>query len=822
MASAWASLAGVLLLANAGTAAERVEVVRDGKPVAVLVVDTTEGARVRRVATAELREHVFAMTGARLSVVRHDKWKPGSGPAIIVGKGAATKALGLDVGKLPREGYRLVALPARQVIVLAGDDSGNPLHTAAMANRAQSFGSLYAAYDLLERWGVRWLFPGEMGAVIPKTKSLSLGAVDVRRGPAFSMRNLWQRPPASTRVRFRDAVRVKARKRNAAQRLAVECRLWSLRQRCGNSDDRYHTRHHRPGWASLWAETHPEYLGLYRGLRGWRRMPVDARLKIFHRSKLNVGHPEAAKALAQLAIAAFKKTPTRASYSICEQDGSGGFDESDASTALDTPNPITYAARGKGIYAPYGRNAYTDRYIHFWNRVAEIVAKECPGKYLGVYAYSVYRHLPRREKRLHPALRVIYCNNGETHYERLERMLAGWTRLSAHPIGTYYPVMTDAWGSNPYGFPWAGLRNVRRGLQLCRKLGVLGFRGAPHFRWANVASHGLMMYATARMHWNPDLTPKEILGDYTQAAYGGGAREAAAYFAALEEAHDRRPLPHPSKTRAGLDNPIIDHALAVFTPQFVASQLARLDAARSKARTPEQRARVDLLRESLRLAGLQTEALRAWNVFERTGRGIEAVIHRGQAVERFAAKLHSHTQPPVAYRRSGAAVAVELAKRYRVIRVLEPTGWRMRPDPYQEGVTQRWFAPGREDGDWRPINQRLGYDLTGLHGSDVVVWCRKAFVAPQGMGRKAMLGFRVRGTSAEIYMNGKRIALQAPNEKPAYRMPFVVDVAGAKAPAVYDVTGVLRPGERNELVVRLWGYTDRGVAIKPVWLLGEK
>ena len=146
----------------------------------------------------------------------------------------------------------------------------------------------------------------------------------------------------------------------------------------------------------------------------------------------------------------------------------------------------------------------------------------------------------------------------------------------------------------------------------------------------------------------------------------------------------------------------------------------------------------------------------------------------------------------------------------------------MRPDPYQEGVARKWYMPGRAEGEWRETNQKLGYDLTGLHGSDVVVWSRKIFAAPRGMGGKPMLGFRIQGTSAEIHLNGKRIALQTPNEQPAYRMPFVVDEASAKAPAVYDVTGVLRPGEQNELVVRYWGYTDRGVAIKPVWLLAEK
>ena len=53
------------------------------------------------------------------------------------------------------------------------------------------------------------------------------------------------------------------------------------------------------------------------------------------------------------------------------------------------------------------------------------------------------------------------------------------------------------------------------------------------------------------------------------------------------------------------------------------------------------------------------------------------------------------------------------------------------------------------------------------------------------------------------------------NDDPAPSSSSAADVAHAKASAVYDVTDALPEGEQNELVVRFWDYSDRGVGIEP-------
>lgn len=798
-----------------------VPVARDGEPEAVIVMDTSgPGGRVRSLAAQELRDHVRAITGAALPIVRADAWD-GALPAVIIGRGEASARLELPEAELPTEGFRLLSLPEQGVVFVDGSDDGNPWLTAAKQNRRQELGSLYGVYELLERWGVRWLFPGELGTVLPDTRDLSVPETDFTDGPAFSMRNWWYTPAGGSSRRT--AFRTRPRDRTEADQLTVDFQLFSLRQRAGNSDDRYHTRHHGPPWSQLFEDENLELLGLYRGLRGWRRAPVHSSFPIFRRSKLNVGHPEAAQAVAQLAMDAFEASPTRMSYSICEQDGTGGFDQTDASLALDDPDArITWGGRGhRSGYVRYGRVAMTSRYVNFWNRVAAILGERFPDRYVGVYIYSKYRHLPVQED-LHPNVRAIYCNNNERHFGRYEEQLGGWAAKTPHPLGAYYPVTTDAWGVNQFGLPWVALENVRRGLLYCKELGVLGFRGDPFFRDANYSGHGLMAYAMMRWHWNPETQAEEVLDDYARHAYGAGAPAMKRFFLAIDAAQAANPLPHPAETLQGIDSPLEAHILAAFTPELMGGLAAMLDEADALAQKPAEKERIRLNRLNLLLADAQVRAVRTFREFERTGQGADEAARWGEEVERLAADQPDFVAPPIFYRRSEASVLTDLSRRMRVLDIVEYEDWSMKPDPFYEGVEERWFEPGQGGDGWRPIDFRLGYDLTGLHGSDVLVWYRKEFQAPPlPPGGKLYLGYRILGTSAELYVNGERIALQVSGDMVDDRMPFVVDVAPAGGPVVYDITEAARPGETNHIAFRYWGYTDRGVRFKPVWVLGE-
>jgi len=49
----------------------------------------------------------------------------------------------------------------------------------------------YAVAELLERWGCRWVMPGEFGEVVPKKKILTIGGLNIEQEANFEIRDYW-------------------------------------------------------------------------------------------------------------------------------------------------------------------------------------------------------------------------------------------------------------------------------------------------------------------------------------------------------------------------------------------------------------------------------------------------------------------------------------------------------------------------------------------------------------------------------------------------------------------------------------------------------
>ena len=110
--------------------------------------------------------------------------------AIIVGDCDESRKAGIDVEKLPEEGYVILRKDGK--LFLAGRDSKvhDPKKNVWMQRYRRA--SLSATYDFLERFaGARFVFPGEYGTVIPERKALFLPkAIDILERPDFSVRTL--------------------------------------------------------------------------------------------------------------------------------------------------------------------------------------------------------------------------------------------------------------------------------------------------------------------------------------------------------------------------------------------------------------------------------------------------------------------------------------------------------------------------------------------------------------------------------------------------------------------------------------------------------
>ncbi len=579
-------------------------VVEAGQARAV-IVQNSEGGRVTALAVQELRDHVEALTGVKLPVVSAAEWdREAPGTFLVVGRGAALDALGVDLGELPREGLRILALPEHRALVLAGRDSGDPLGTAAAANLEQEYGTLYAVYELLERWGVRWYFPGALGAVLPRSDSLSAPELDWADSPDFAMRNFWLPASESLGGAPQGATSEERQRLREWQR---EIRLWALRNRAGNSTSEYHTRHHAPDWWSLWSETHPEYLALWEGRRGLDSNP--------ERSKLCVSHPGTAEAVAELARRYFRAGGRRRSYSICEQDGSGGFCTCEACRAWDAaPDP-------GATDAP----SLSDRYARFWNRVAESLVAEFPDRCVGVYLYGRYGEPPCGIAALHPNIRPVLVHNYVVDEGFFRRRIEGWRKLTAAPIGLYTVPLPGAYGMNLFSYPWLSLDAFAAGMRSFRDQGVVGFRATDFAIRENWITAAPMHHLVGRLAWNADADPRAILREFCEKLFGPAAEPMHAYFMALDAWQRVPPAPEEGEgaETAGaapdedgvIGRPVareLGYWLSEWSPGRIADLRQALDRAWQAAATDMVRERVARFQDALRFVELDTAAARAF------------------------------------------------------------------------------------------------------------------------------------------------------------------------------------------------------------------
>jgi formylglycine-generating enzyme required for sulfatase activity len=174
-----------------------VEIVRDGKPMAVVYVADPAGRARYEVygyryinssfpttlprLVHELVEAVRLGTGADLE--RVDQPPPPDRPAIVIGDCEESRRAGIDAANLPWEGFMVRTAPNR--VYLVGSTQAMP-----PGSSGRNEGTAWAVADFLERLvGVRWYWPAEYGGrSIPRRASLAVPPVCYRDQPVFHER----------------------------------------------------------------------------------------------------------------------------------------------------------------------------------------------------------------------------------------------------------------------------------------------------------------------------------------------------------------------------------------------------------------------------------------------------------------------------------------------------------------------------------------------------------------------------------------------------------------------------------------------------------
>ena len=149
--------------------AAQVSLVREGEARAV-ILRAYEPSSVARYAIEELIWHLEKATGIRLKVLPESEEPAEIHTRIYIGQTEAARRNGITPECLLREVYMMRSV-GNDLFIVGREDNEDPLR-----QDNPNVGTLFGVYEFFEHFlGVQWLWSGELGTYVPKTKPWNSG-----------------------------------------------------------------------------------------------------------------------------------------------------------------------------------------------------------------------------------------------------------------------------------------------------------------------------------------------------------------------------------------------------------------------------------------------------------------------------------------------------------------------------------------------------------------------------------------------------------------------------------------------------------------------
>ena len=797
LGSACAALA--FALAASASPACAATLVSGGKDRAKIVV-ADKATAIALYAAEEFQQHVELATGARLPIVRESQVKDRSGALVLVGPSKGTRALGLDPDTLPAEGY--IVRATRDRLALLGRDEGALIGKRRVTSPLDPMtrpGTLWAVYAFLDReMGVRWLWPGESGRVVPRRRSLRVGDTLYVSAPRLAQRRI--RCLVTDRRAMKSLFDRQGVNRAAQKRMEGEWRRWSRRQMLGASR-RIYTRPAFGDWYARYFAKHAEWFA---------ERPEGKRYARGHQgrieAKLCVSNAAAINAVYEQGLRFLRSRPRALCFSATPNPG-GGYCVCPKCKAMDDPRGQvwTYAFRlddGREIAVPWV--TMSTRYAKVWNYLAGRLAKDAPDRYVGVRAIGPCAEPPRRLALRPNVIVSLQGFNYVGHFDSPARRRTwdAWERTGCRP------ALRSSFLDKGHGFPFIYARRMGRDIKFCARRGLIGvdletWRG-------HHASQGLNVYALARLLADPSRGVEAVIDEFCSAGFGKAAPAIKEYFKRCEAVTDRLAETGFPASRS--------EAYAVYGKLFDArfAQGARVlfFRARQMESDPAVRRRIDFLETGLDYAELGGRAL--LKTYEMAVKGadppgaLEAIARKEAFMRSHKASWAVHVASlrwdewdPSKTDYFGLNVLRDL-KGKNVFAAL--TDWRFCLDPEKVGTKEGWWQADHDDRDWSPIKAGKWWESQGFGGganrTDIeggyngVAWYRTTALVPLKLkGRKIILRFGAIDESGWVYVNGKPAAQSVfdPKKNPDAWV----------TPVEADITKLVKFGAENSISVKV-------------------
>lgn len=617
-------LFGALALLPKSARAEitgQVIIARNGQPEAIIVLPDVVGRTLDKTtqimltqAGMELADFLKRMTGAPFKVVRCAELGEVKidGERVTSAKVPASSYILVGESDLTRQ---LKMTPQLQDGAMYIKSAGNVVALLGPADgTAFTGGAVYAVHHLLESLGVRYLWPGQLGLVLPKLRDIAVPYGTLTHTPLIRQRSMRM-------------ILSSSRSLEGAKDLGLDGDYQKVLISAGALEASYTVRG-LGGW------TEWQNLGGNAGITGghaffdtwtkygkdhpgWFALQPDGTRQqhTADRACLCLSNSELIRQIADDINAQADANPALLSVPLGLNDGGTDAFCMCKVNALGEPGCITYdPPQGKKIHLWGWDKDYvslTDRYMVFANRVAEKVAAKHPNLLLVVDAYSLYSNPPVVTK-LHPNLVVRYVPSTMDDWE-------AWSSKASKIF----------WRPNTLSAPWreAALKlnsDWAKDLQFAAHHSTIATDFDAILN--NWATEGLNYYLLARLNWDPDASVDDMVNDYCEKGFGVGAKEIREYFNKADSlTRERQAL----MLKLSLGDPAnvavhvrLDSLAALFTPKLKDELSGLLDAAGAKiaGHGPDDEAirqRIAFLRIGLDWTDLQARSYRMLISFKR-------------------------------------------------------------------------------------------------------------------------------------------------------------------------------------------------------------
>lgn len=741
------------------------------------VVIPAQATEAEQHAANELARYINKMTGQSLAVIKEGDKKP-TGRAIILGR---TKD---NLKKHNPDSW-----PVDTIYI--GYGKGD-ISIIGQGNQ----GTLFAAYEFLHDQGCRWYMPivgheQEVGECIPQRQYLDLPKKPKKHTPSFQDRG-WHTAGSMAKF-FYDwavrncvnaitpgstAIRYPAHLGYGREKQMGHTLRWSINS--GNHPaDRENSK--------KMFTAHPEWYPLVDGKRVWH-------YKDGRPAQACLSDPEIAKHVAHKMINWFQngyeghENPDWWLFSLGHNDEPSYWCECENCLAMDGPGSTwrkndTYDAYPDDPQIKSGPGPISERYAKFANRVARIIAKELPDKYISFYAYGSTVAPPRTaDLKLESNVIVEFAYSGhclrhdiddtECKYNtNLRNWIKDWARRSKIMYYDYPP--TGRHTHIPTGF----LAHYKKLLHYLKNNGVIGFSGESQGTWAGSA---LFHYIKARLLWDIDSDVDQLIHEFCINMYG----DAAATMERFYTTYEQKLMEYPGhmvwggwvkdfdkdairtmqklldKAKGQTDSPLVHKRLKMMQASlncFVMTQMEAVPAAKSNAKTFD------------RYKELQSETLR---IMEELNLPFPLVV-TGPYKDRLKRGAY---RPP--FEAIGGKELLTL-----------PLVWRFRTDPDNEGLKGGWAkTPCADSSDWQDIRVDNYWTEQGInyHGA---AWYVTTLKVADGSYDYLWLLFETIDGTAEIWIDGQS-ADKLPGD------PW-------DKPKAVELTELVRGGGEYQVVVRV-------------------